>query len=136
MNAQRVAGIAVAMLGVVVIFQLLVMFGAPWGEYTQGGGTSGSLTTSGRAIAALSVVVLCAMALGILARAGRGPMRNHNPRIVTVIAWFATVYSGLAIVVNLATPSQVERMIWAPFSIVMFVLIVIVMKMTHKGKNS
>ena len=74
--ATRVAAwLAAAIFFVVAAFQAALVFGAPWGEYTQGGGTSGALAASGRVLAAISCVLLIVMAGAILARAGEGPAR-------------------------------------------------------------
>ena len=58
---------ALAMVGVAA-FQLALVFGAPWGVYTQGGGTDGALDASGRGLAGVSCVILLVMAAAILAR--------------------------------------------------------------------
>ena len=97
-------------------FHAALVLGAPWGEYTQGGGTSGTLTTSGRIVAALSCVLSIAMAAAILSRVGHGPLRRLPARVTTVLAWFTTVYAGLAVVLNLITRSASERALWAPVS--------------------
>jgi len=136
MAVKKLAVIIAAMFGLVVIFQILLAFGAPWGEYTQGGGTAGSLSPAGRFTAVLSAGILIVMVLGILARAGMGPAKGYPPKLVTAIAWFTTVYAGVAILANLATPSGAERAIWAPFSFVMFALVVTMMVKTRKRPNS
>ncbi len=136
MSVRRLAFAVTALLGVVILFQVLLVFGAPWGEFTQGGQEVGALPSSGKAAAGLSAVVLIAMALGLLARADIGPLKKYSPRMITGIAWFSTVYAGIAIVVNLSTPSAKERAVWAPFSLVLFVLMVILMVKTRKQAAS
>ena len=81
----------------------------PWGEYTQGGGTSGALAASGRVLAAISCVLLIVMAGAILARAGEGPLGRLPARVVTVLAWVAMVYAVVAVVLNIITRSTAER---------------------------
>ena len=58
---------AVVMVSVAA-FQLALVFGGPWGVYTQGGGTAGGLDASGRVFAGVSCVFLLVMAAAILAR--------------------------------------------------------------------
>jgi hypothetical protein len=95
--AIRVAAwLAAAIFFIVAAFQAALVFGAPWGEYTQGGGTSGALASSGRLIAAVSCVLSIVMAGAILARAGEGPLQRLPARVVTVLAWVATVYTAVA----------------------------------------
>jgi len=131
--ATRIAAWAAAAIFVVVsAFQAALVFGAPWGEYTQGGGTSGSLAGSGRVLAAVSCVLLIVMAGAILARAGEGPLRRLPVRVMTVLSWVALVYAAIGIVLNSITKSTAERALWAPVSIVLFILVAIVMVTTRR----
>jgi hypothetical protein len=63
MGTRVAAWLAAAMFFVVAAFHAALVFGAPWGEYTQGGGTRGALTSSGRLIAAVSSVLSIVMAV-------------------------------------------------------------------------
>jgi hypothetical protein len=131
--ATRVAAwLAAAMFFVVAAFHAALVFGAPWGEYTQGGGTRGALTSSGRLIAAVSCVLSIVMAGAILARAGEGPLRRLPARLVTVLAWVATVYAVVAVILNTITRSTAERALWLPVSIVLLLLVASVMVTTRR----
>jgi hypothetical protein len=120
------------MFFVVAAFHAALVFGAPWGEYTQGGGTRGALTSSGRLIAAVSCVLSIVMAGAILARAGEGPLRRLPARLVTVLAWVATVYAVVAVILNIITRSTAERAFWLPVSTVLFLLVATVMVTTRR----
>jgi uncharacterized membrane protein len=122
--AARVA--AVVMVSIAA-FQVALVFGAPWGVYTQGGGTKGALDTSGRVFAAVSCAILLVMSTAILARVREGPLKNASGRLVTALAWFTTIYSALAVVLNLASQSSSERAVFAPTAILLFVLVVTTM---------
>ena len=117
---------AVVMLGVAA-FQVAIVFGAPWGAYTQGGQTEGALDTSGRVFAAASCLLLLAMAAAILARVHEGPLKNAPGKLVTALSWFTTVYSTVAVVLNLSTQSSAERAVFAPTALLLFVLVVTTM---------
>ena len=132
-SASRVAA-RVASAGFLGVagFQVALVLGAPWGEYTQGGGTSGALATSGRVVAAVSCLLQVLMAGAILARAGLGPLRRLSPRVVTVLAWVTTVLAALTVVLNLITRSSAERNLWAPVSIVLLLLVTTVMVTTRR----
>ena len=117
---------AVVMVSIAA-FQVALVFGAPWGVYTQGGGTGGALGTSGRAIAAVSCAILLVMAGAILARVREGPLKDAPGRLLTSLAWFATIYSALAVVLNLATQSSSERAVFGPTAILLFALVVTTM---------
>jgi hypothetical protein len=114
------------MMGVAA-FQLALVLGAPWGAYTQGGETDGALDTSGRVVAAVSCAMLLLMAAAMLARMCEGPLKDAPPRLVTALAWFTTIYSGLGVVLNLASQSSSERAVFGPVAILLFVLVVTTM---------
>ena len=116
---------AAVLMAAVAVFQVALVFGAPWGAYTQGGGTDGALGASGRVLAAVSCVLLLVMAAAILARVGEGPFARAPGRVVTALAWFTTIYAALAVVLNLVTSSTSERVVFAPTSTLIFVLVVI-----------
>jgi len=117
---------AVLMLGIAA-FQVALVFGAPWGAYTQGGQTEGALDTSGRVFAAVSCAVLLVLAAAILARVREGPFKSAPRRLVAALSWFTTLYAALAVVLNLATHSSSERAVFAPTAILLFVLVLTTM---------
>jgi hypothetical protein len=119
------------LIGLVLVFQLAVALGAPLGRLTQGGGVDGALPQSGRLVAVASAVLLTAMALGLLARAGLGPLRAAPRRLVTAIAWFTAIYAGLGVLLNLASPSQVERWTWVPVTALILVCTVVTLRATR-----
>ncbi|MGZ5404613.1 MAG: hypothetical protein ACXWDL_08195 [Nocardioides sp.] len=131
-TAVSAAWAAALLFGVVAAFHVAIVLGAPWGEYTQGGGTTGALDTSGRAVAAVSCVISAAMAAAILGRVGRGPLRRFPPRVTTVLVWFTTAYAVIGVILNLITRSAAERALWAPVSIVLLGLVAFVMVTTNR----
>jgi hypothetical protein len=132
MAARVAAWLAAAGFLIVAAFQVALVLGAPWGEYTQGGTASGPLAASGRILAALSCALSIIMAGAILARAGEGPLRRLPRRVVTVLAWITTGFAVLTVVLNLITSSAGERALWAPVSIVLLLLVAIVMINTSR----
>jgi hypothetical protein len=128
----RVARAAAALLYVIAAFHAALVLGAPWGEFTQGGGTSGSLTASGRFVAAVSCVLSMVMAGAIVGRVGQGPFWLRSSRGTTVLAWFTTVYAVVGVVLNLITQSTAERALWAPVSILLLGLVTFVMVTSHR----
>lgn len=123
---------AVVMLGIAA-FQVALVFGAPWGEYTQGGPTEGALDVSGRSLAAVSCAILLVMAAAMLARVREGPLKSAPGKLVTGLCWFTTVYSGLSIALNLVTDSSSERVVFAPTAILLFLLVVTTMVSATTG---
>jgi len=124
---------AIVMLGV-ALFQVALVLGAPWGAYTQGGGTEGALDSPGRILAAVSCVTLLVMAAAILALAREGPLKNAPPRLVTTLAWFTTIYATLAVILNLATQSSSERAVFGPTAILLFLFVVTAMVSTRRNR--
>jgi hypothetical protein len=118
----------------VAAFQVTLVFGAPWGAYTQGGRTEGALDSSGRMFAAVSCVLLLMMAVAILARVREGPLKQAPGRVVTALAWFTTIYAAVAAVLNLATPSSSERAVFAPIALLLFVLVLTAMIGSHRAR--
>ena len=108
----------------VVAFQMALVAGAPWGEFTQGGASSGVLPPVGRLIALASALVLVVLALAVLGSAGIGPWKAKR-RLSTVLAWIAVAYGVVAIAANAATPSAGERIIWLPVSLALLTTVLV-----------
>ena len=129
------ARMAAVLFCILAAFHVALVLGAPWGKYTQGGGTSGTLATSGRIVAGGSFVLAMVMAGAILSRVGQGPLRRLPARVTTVLTWLMTAYAVVGVILNLITRSTAERAVWAPVSIVLLVLIAFVMVTTHRRRR-
>ena len=97
----------------VIIFQCCLIGGAPWGKITQGGKHDGKLPISGRIVALLSILLLLFMAGGILSAA------QLPPDWPNWAGWSALAIQLVSTVLNIITPSTVERRLWAPVTIVL-----------------
>ena len=120
MNISKVAAIlyAVVSLGVIV-FQIALAAGAPWGAYAMGGAFPGQFPPALRVTALVQAALLAGMALIVLARAGLilpGWQRSSRWLI-----WFVVGFAALSLFLNLITPSAGERAIWAPVAFVLLV---------------
>lgn len=100
-----------ALLLVQAAFQAALAAGAPWGAAAWGGSTDGVLPTGLRAASAAAAVVWVLLALVVLHRL-LGPVGRR--RTLLVLA----VYLTLGVLLNLASPSVVERAVWVPFTLV------------------
>lgn len=132
----RAARASAALLGVVAAFHAAVALGAPWGELTQGGGTTGTLTASGRLVAAASSALSILMAAAVLGRAGLGPWGRRSSRVTTVLAWFTVAYAAIGAVLNLITRSTGERALWAPVSLLLLALVTFVMVTSRRQRGA
>lgn len=110
--------------GCVGVFQLALVLGAPWGEFTLGGRWPGRLPARGRWVAALSLVLLMVFSAVILARAGLGPAGLEawsGPG-----AWGVVAYCAVGSVANALTHSLRERRLWLPVVLCMLGLSLVV----------
>ncbi|WP_247827396.1 hypothetical protein [Arthrobacter antioxidans] len=101
------ASLAALLLAVVGAFQAALAAGAPWGEAAYGGAHRGVLPARYRASSAASTVVYAALVAVTL---GRGPDPTARRRILRV----ASRLMMLGTVMNLASRSRVERLVWTP----------------------
>jgi len=120
MDWKRIAAIVYVFLTAgVVLFQIALALGAPWGAYAMGGAFPGQFPPSMRVAALVQAVVLIALAGVVLARAGVALPRWS--RAARWLVWVVVAFSGLSLLLNLITPSAGERMIWAPVGFLLLV---------------
>ncbi len=114
------AGAFVLLTLVVCGFQVALILGAPWGEFTLGGRWRGRLPMAGRLIAAASIGILALSGAVVAARAGLAfpELRAPSHRLV----WVVVGYLVLGAIANAATPSRRERRIWLPVVTAMLAL--------------
>jgi hypothetical protein len=110
---QLAAWIYGSLIAAVIVFQVCLMAGAPWGKLTQGGRVQGALPVKGRVVAGFSILVLTGMAAGIMSAAGMPP---NWPEWV---GWVALAVQALSTLLNWITPSRSERLLWGPVTAVM-----------------
>ncbi|MEI7444661.1 MAG: hypothetical protein WCK28_07210 [Burkholderiales bacterium] len=112
---MTVAAIVFALLALVVAaFQLALVVGAPWGEFTLGGRWRGALPPAVRAIPLVSAVLLIAMAVVVAVRAGLFADPTFSASAAAGWTWAVVAYCAVGSIANAATPSRRERMLWLP----------------------
>lgn len=120
LTMKKVLGfVYLGLTAVTILFQIAVIFGAPLGEFTQGGAVAGSLGSSGRATAAVSAAILAILAI-ILALKSEIIRTKTLSKVVAIGFRFALVFNFLEFVLNWITPSQSERFLWGPVNTVLF----------------
>jgi hypothetical protein len=117
-------GIYLVLTALVVLFQLALAAGAPWGELTVGGTFPGQLPIRMRLAAAGSAVLLIAFAAIVIARAGLGLRRWE--RASRWLIWLVVAYSVVGVLLNAATPSPRERALWLPVTVTLAICALIV----------
>ena len=117
MGLEQIPAVLYALIiALVVLFQLCLIFGAPWGQITQGGRYEGSLPVGGRVVATLSVPTLIFMGASITSAAGL------MPNWADWTAYAAIAVQALSTTLNWITPSQKERFLWGPITSIMLLL--------------
>ncbi|MGB3910977.1 MAG: hypothetical protein WBL06_10950 [Pseudolysinimonas sp.] len=114
---RAAAIIALALFALLIVFQLALALGAPWGRAAYGGQHPGVLPTHFRVASAVAVVVWAVIALAV-ARRGALPVWSPVPDSwLPVVVWIIVGLLVIAAVMNAITPSALERAIWLPFSV-------------------
>jgi len=122
-GVDATAILAAAGLGLVAVFQLALALGAPFGRASWGGTHDGVLPANLRIASAAAVVLWSLAALVILSRAGLGPWVGEWTRWVT---WALAAVLVVGALMNAVSRSRWERFGWAPFTLVIGVLCVVV----------
>ena len=118
-TSRRVAALVYAAVSAgVIAFQLALAAGVPWGAYAMGGAFPGRFPMEMRVAAAVQALVLAGMAAIVLSRAG---LLMPGWRPARGMAWVVVAVAAISLVLNLITPSQGERAIWAPVALLMLV---------------
>ena len=107
---------ATALTGAVAAFQVALAAGAPWGEAAWGGANPGVLPPGLRAASAAS-----ATAYGLLAATTASPLVPARARRRVLTLASGAMVAGTLL--NLASPSLVERVLWTPVAAALAVLL-------------
>lgn len=118
------AVIAIALLVVLLVFQVALAAGAPWGAAAWGGRHPGVLPTRYRVSSTIAAIAVYPLIIGIIADSaglievdwlpsGSGPM------------WLLTGIFTIGVLANGASRSRAER-IWAPVSAVIAICCAII----------
>ena len=101
----------------VVVFQIVLAAGAPWGAYAMGGAFPGQFPPALRIAALVQAALLVGMAAVVLARAEL--ILNAWARVSRWLVWFVVAFAAVSFILNVNTPSASERAIWAPVALLL-----------------
>lgn len=113
-----------ALLLFTILFQIGLVFGKPWGEYTMGGYNKGVLPIKIRIAPFISILILSFFALFVI---NSTQILSINFSFPSFIKWFIIGFNVLAVIANSATQSKKERRLWQPITIVMLVCSLLVL---------
>ena len=104
---------------IVVLFQFALICGAPWGHLAMGGRYPGRFPPAMRIAAFIQCVLLSLFAVVTLIRAD--VLGTQYANVADIAIWPVTLVSAASVIMNLATPSKWERILWVPVGTVMLV---------------
>lgn len=123
------AGISAVMAAVgfvmISMFQAALAFGAPLGRAAWGGMHDGQLPTGFRIASAFAVFVWALAAMIVLGRAGF-EITPLPMRLVHVGTWVLVGVLLVGALMNVASSSPWERYMWAPFTLTLAMLCLLV----------
>jgi hypothetical protein len=115
-----IAGIvALVLFAGLVVFQLALAAGAPWGRAAYGGQNPGVLPARFRVSSGIAAVVWTGVALVVARHAGIPVWAPLPDAWLPVVVWVVVGLLALAVVLNTITRSTVERAIWMPTTLLM-----------------
>ncbi|MDX1765908.1 MAG: hypothetical protein R3313_03060 [Candidatus Saccharimonadales bacterium] len=123
--SEVAALIATAILLGVVVFQILLVQGKPWGHLAWGGQHRGVLPKNLRIGSAISALLLLGFASIIL---DAGGIRDSllSDTAVDIAKWVVFGFFVLGTLMNAASRSKPERNLWTPVNLVLAILTFIV----------
>jgi len=113
-----------SLVGASVLFQLALLFGAPWGQLAMGGKFPGRWPWYLRLTTLLNITLLSGMAVMVLIRASLCAPEYFQ--LSQKLIWGVVVVSTLSFIMNSITSSKWERRLWAPTTLLMLLCSVIV----------
>lgn len=112
------------LIGVVVLFQLGLALGMPWGEAANGGKYPGKLPRKMRIVSVFNMFILAFLSVIVLTKA-KLVLAEFESFASTAI-WFVVGFSVIGTVLNTITPSKIERKLWAPTTAMLLITSLIV----------
>jgi hypothetical protein len=123
-TTRRAAVLAATGFAGVVVFQIALVAGAPWG-HAAWGGADAQLSSAQRAGSAVAVVVWTIAALVVLGRAGYWGDSRLAP-FFRWGTWFFAALSAVGALLNFASQSQWENAIFGPLAVLFAILCTVV----------
>ena len=110
--------------GIIVLFQLGLTLGMPWGEASMGGKFPGKYPPKMRIVSLINSLILIFIAVIVLVKADL--LFPQYKSISNIAIYFVVGFSAVATILNIITPSKIERKIWAPFATLLLIASIIV----------
>ena len=116
---QVFALIAVVLFGLLAVFQLALLLGAPWGEFAWGGQQK-KLQPNRRFASGVNIVLYAVMSAMLLTKAG---YLHSQPveAILPFVLWMMVAFAAMGVFLNAITRSKKERAVMLPVAILLFI---------------
>jgi hypothetical protein len=112
------------LIGVLILFQLCLTLGMPWGEASMGGKYPGKYPPKMRFVSLLNSFILSIIAIIVLVKADI--VLPHLKPVSNIAIYFVVGFSAVATILNTITTSKIERKIWAPVAMVLLITSIII----------
>lgn len=119
-----IASIGAILCLMIVVLQILLTLGKPYGALTMGGKFT-ILPLPLRIVSGVSAVIIGVIGYLLLQQSGVFPFLLSY-EVSSVILWVFTIYLGINVLGNLLSKSKWERRIMTPIAGVMFVVCLVV----------
>jgi hypothetical protein len=123
MHQSLSAIIFTVLTAIIVLFQLGLAAGLPWGAASMGGKFPGVYPPKMRLVAVINGLFLVGLSTIVLSKSGL--LFPYLLPFSTYAIWFVVAFSLFGTILNAITPSKIER-IWAPVAFVQFVTSLVV----------
>ncbi len=134
-TARRAAAATAVGFAGVVMFQIALTAGAPWGEAAWGGQPAQLPTTLRLASGAVAIFYGVIVPLIVLGRAGYGG-RDGSSTVFRWGTWFLAALMVLGALLNFASQSRWENYLWGPYTVTLAILCIVVARRAARTVGS
>jgi hypothetical protein len=96
----------------------------PWGEASMGGKFPGKYPPKMRIVSLINSLILIFIAVIVLVKADI--LLQQYKSISNIAIYFVVGFSAVATILNIITPSKIERKLWAPVALLLLITSIIV----------
>jgi hypothetical protein len=108
----------------IILFQLGLTIGMPWGAASMGGKFPGKYPPRMRVVSLINIFIASFIAAIVLIKSGIIWIQFKS--FANVAIYFVVAFSLVATILNTITPSKIERKIWAPVAAILLLTSLIV----------
>ncbi|MBE0538819.1 MAG: hypothetical protein IH620_03835 [Ignavibacterium sp.] len=109
---------------VIILFQLGLTIGMPWGAASMGGKYPGKYPPRMRVVSLINIFITSFIAVIVLIKSEIIWLQFKS--FANVAIYFVVAFSAVATILNTITPSKIERKIWAPVAAILLLTSLIV----------